>query len=121
PNGLTLLTTSFDGTARLWEMPRGRVRQVVHHQNLVNAGAFSPGGDLLVTAGEDGSARLWEIRPEPESGMQLPHKGSVRRLAFSPDGTRILTGSSDKTARIWDAATGQPVTAPLRHQHLVLA
>jgi hypothetical protein len=35
---------------------------------------------------------------------------------FSPDGTRILTASDDNTARLWDAATGQPVAEPLRHE-----
>ena len=34
-------------------------------------------------------------------------------VAFSPDGKRIVSGSDDKTVRVWDAATGQPIGAPL--------
>ena len=44
---------------------------------------------------------------------------AVSSAAFSPDGTRIVTASQDKTARIWDAATGQPIGEPLKHDGCV--
>jgi hypothetical protein len=43
------------------------------------------------------------------------HGGPVRHAEFSPDGRRVVTASADGTARVWHAATGQPVTPPLRH------
>ena len=42
-------------------------------------------------------------------------------MAFSPDGKTVLTGSDDKTARLWDAATGQPLGPPMKHQGAVRA
>jgi WD40 repeat protein len=47
------------------------------------------------------------------------HKGPVRRAAFSPDGRRVVTASADGTAQVWDAATGDPVTPPLKHNGAV--
>ena len=43
----------------------------------------------------------------------------MRGAAFNGDESRILTWSEDDTARLWDAATGQEVVAPLRHEGAV--
>jgi tetratricopeptide (TPR) repeat protein len=40
----------------------------------------------------------------------------VSHASFSPDGRRVVTASGDRTARVWDAETGQPLSAPLRHE-----
>jgi WD40 repeat protein len=34
---------------------------------------------------------------------------------FSPDGMLVATGAADGTARLWNAATGAPMTPPLKH------
>jgi WD40 repeat protein/tetratricopeptide (TPR) repeat protein len=38
-----------------------------------------------------------------------------RYAVASPDGRRMLVAGDDDTARVWDAATGQPVTPPMKH------
>jgi WD40 repeat protein/serine/threonine protein kinase len=47
------------------------------------------------------------------------HEQEVEYAAFSPDSRRVVTASRDHTARVWDAVTGEPVTGPLRHGHVV--
>ena len=49
----------------------------------------------------------------------LHHDGPVAAVGFSDDGTRVVTGSADGTARVWDAASGAPLTPPLRHPQAV--
>ncbi len=43
----------------------------------------------------------------------------MRVAWFSRDGDRVLTCSNDRTAQVWDAATGEPVTRPLKHKSAV--
>jgi eukaryotic-like serine/threonine-protein kinase len=48
-------------------------------------------------------------RPGLRSTATLP--GAV----LSPDGSRVAAASDERSARVWDAATGVPITPPLRH------
>jgi WD40 repeat protein len=43
------------------------------------------------------------------------HEEAITYAEFSPDGRRVVTTSGDQTARVWDAASGLPVTPPLKH------
>src|SRR6266550_2991574 len=55
-------------------------------------------------------------------GWHVPLTGSMRHgdvvnsAQFSPDGQQVVTASRDGTARMWDAASGNAVGGPIRHQ-----
>ena len=79
--------------------------------------SFSPDDKRVAAGSRAGEAKVWEV----DTG-RLVHelkgmRGAVRRVEFSPDGTRLATvemlGGGE---RLWDAATGEPVTPPLKHQ-----
>jgi hypothetical protein len=46
----------------------------------------------------------------------LLHSGVVQGLTNSPDRKLILTWSGDGTVRLWQAADGQPVGTPMKHE-----
>ena len=52
--------------------------------------------------------------PTTEHTTLQGHTRGVASVAYSPNGSRIASGSYDRTVRIWDAATGEPVGAPLQ-------
>ena len=107
PDGKTVLTGSWDGTARLWSVADGTPSaRPLEHQGWVNAVAFSPDGKTVLTGSDDKTARLWNVADGSPLGPPLEHQGCVNAVAFSPDGKTVLTGSEDKTARLWNAADG---------------
>ena len=123
PDGKTVLTGSWDMTARLWETSTGRPigLPLPYHSTDRSVMAFSPDGSTIVAASTDKTARLWNASTCLPIGPPLTHDGRVSAVAFSPDGKTVLTGSTDKTARLWNATTGKPVGQALIHQGIVQA
>jgi WD40 repeat protein/tetratricopeptide (TPR) repeat protein len=116
------------GAVQLFDARRGRRLRTLPHEGPVGSVSFSADGRRLLAAeghvhGEQvpGAARLWDV----ETGRllaALKHRGPVLSAAFvPPDDRRVVTGSADRTARVWDAATGKPLTPPLRHPGSVTA
>jgi WD40 repeat protein/transcriptional regulator with XRE-family HTH domain len=110
PDGKTMVTTSSDKTARLWDVATGKeLRTFSGHTADVESAAFSPDGKTMVTCSVDKTARLWDVATGKELRVFSGHADQIWGAAYSPDGKYVLTGSVDKTARLWDANTGKEV------------
>jgi WD40 repeat protein len=96
PRDAALLTTSQDGTARLWALgPDKRpVESLVltGHTEAVGSGAFSPGGNRVVTAGDDGNARVWT----PLYALREWRRQDIRSAAYSADGRHIWVAGVER-------------------------
>ena len=106
PDGKTILTGSWDNTARLWDADTGRpLGPPLEHSRSVMSVAFSPDGKTILTGSNDKTARLWDARTGRPLGEPLAHQDPVSCVAFSPAGRTFLTGS----------ATGQRAVVGRRH------
>jgi WD40 repeat protein len=121
PDGMRVLTGSYDHTARVWDASTGEQIGALPHQDWVVAVAWSPDTARVVTGAYDSLARIWDVRTGEQAGAPLEHGGPVWAVAWSPNGTRVLTGSNDMMARVWDAGTGKQIGKPLRHRGAVWA
>ncbi|HVT29499.1 MAG TPA: protein kinase, partial [Lacipirellulaceae bacterium] len=138
PNGRQLLSSSYDMTARLWDLASRTPLQVFKgHSWWVWAAEFSPDASRIVTAGQDGKAVVWEKwdamraqltvlgkdpttidimrQQQPDSPIYgqytsfSGHNGAVYCAQFSPDGKFVVTGGYDKLAMIWNPDEVQPI------------
>ena len=100
-SGDAVVTASFDGTARVWDLGAGRETFVFRgHRGPVNQAAASPDGSLVATTGEDGSTRLWEPLTGRERLTLTGHSSLVFGASFSPDGRFLATASPDGTVAL---------------------
>ena len=63
PDGLRVVTTSTDKTARIWDSKAGRQLLVMNgHTDRVRRAEFSADGRRIVTASFDRTARIWDLQ-----------------------------------------------------------
>lgn len=139
PNGKTVLTGSWDSTARLWDVPESKPPEILlQHTDPVFAAAFSPDGSMVATASFSANAnrtqddpaptskaRLWDARTGKPLGDPLPpqpHQEWPRKVAFSPDGKTFAMlseywdfkrGRECSVIHLWDVATRQALGQPM--------
>ena len=122
PDGKTLVTASWDNTARLWDAASGKLLHTLEgHTSIVISAAFSPDGKRVVTASGDYTARLWDASSGKLLHTLEGHTSNVESAAFSPDGKSVVTASEDKTARLWDAASGKLLHTLEGHTSIVFS
>jgi WD40 repeat protein len=113
PDGRRIATTSYDGTARMWDAASGEERLEMEHPAGVRFLAWSPDGKRIITTCQDRFARVWDA----DSGELLLRVAAPENHFFfvpswSPDGSRFAAASvPDNTIRIFDATTGHPLTS----------
>ena len=104
-DGKTVVTASYDKTARLWDVASGKAVQVLRgHEGPVRSAQFFADGKRVVTASADKTARMWDVASGKELQVLRGHEGSVVSAQISADGKTVVTASEDGTARLWDSS-----------------
>jgi WD40 repeat protein/serine/threonine protein kinase len=84
-DGKRLLTSSYDNTARLWDLEKPEeIRVFRGHDWWVWSAAFSPDERWIVTASQDGSAIVWDAESGAARVTFRGHAGPVYNAVFAP-------------------------------------
>ncbi len=121
PDSKQLISTSWDKTARIWDVVSGRELDVLQgHSHIVDRAYFSSDARYTVTMGEDFSARLWDFKSGKLVHVFRGHKDLLTHAAISPDGRFVVTTSRDASTRLWSTQNGKvvavlPAGSPVLH------
>jgi WD40 repeat protein/class 3 adenylate cyclase len=120
PDGRRLVTSSYDGTLRLWDAATGRQQRVLDVGADAFGLGFSPDGrSLLAGIGVNGVVTIWDAETLEKRGELRGHTDYIQDLAFGPGG-RVVTASGDGTAKIWDLRSRRELTTLRGHSGPVL-
>ena len=101
PDGHSLVSGSWDGTIKQWDLESGALLWSGWHTNGALSVAFAPDGGLLASGGNDATVQLWDLK----SGTPLQtlvHPSPILSVAWSPDGRLLASGSFDGCIRLWE-------------------
>lgn len=115
PDGAWLITTGYDGTARLHRSSgNGPPLPVVKHPSRVVTAAFSRDGRYVATGAEDGSIGWIPLHAPDRAVVRKLHQGLVHTVVFSPDGKTLATVARDGKTQTTVARDGKTQTTEAR-------
>lgn len=105
-----ILTASWDGKAKLWDLATGlSVQKFIGHNGQIYVTAFDKSGKYLVSAGSDRIVRMWDIKSGEVVKTFEGHTDAITAAQFIHKDRHLITHSLDGTTRIWDVATGKEI------------
>lgn len=100
--GRYILSTSWDGTAKVWTKTGDIIFDLKGHKGPVWGASFLPKKATFVTCGADKTIRIWEKSKLVKT--IAAHDDVVRDVLVLANGD-IVSCSNDSTIKIWDAST----------------
>ncbi|XP_040886079.1 apoptotic protease-activating factor 1 isoform X1 [Toxotes jaculatrix] len=107
PANTRMLSWSFDGTVKVWDIESGeKLQDIEAHQGAILSCHVSPDGCFFATTSADKTAKLWHRDSWQCVHTLSGHQDCVRSCRFSWDGRRLATGDDNGEIRLWSVKEG---------------
>jgi WD40 repeat protein len=114
PDGKRVITSSDDGTARVWDAETGSpLTEPVKLARKVLSARFSPDGNRIATTAVDGTIGLWDARLRRLLPV-IPPAPDVWQAEIGPEGGRVVMETGDGAVQVWDSRIGGAPTVITR-------
>ena len=90
-----MVTSSEDGTVKIWDIRDGKVQRNYEHGSPVNDVVIHPNQGELIACDRSGSIRIWDLGKNCCAHELQPNAGSsVQSVTVATDGTLMAAGDN---------------------------
>lgn len=120
PNGVTLVSGSFDTTLKLWNLATVKeIATLEGNAGSVHSVATSPDGRTVASGNGDKTIKLWNLLTGQEIRTLYGHSSSVESVAISRDSKMLASGGFDGNIKLWELPSGKEIATLEGHSGAV--
>lgn len=97
-----MVTSSEDGTVKIWETRSGTVQRSYSHGCPVNDVVIHPNQGEIISCDRGGSVRIWDLAENNCSHQLIPEEDvSVSSVTVASDGSTLCAGTNSGSVYVW--------------------
>lgn len=90
-----MVTSSEDGTVKIWETRSGTVQRSYSHGYAVNDVVIHPNQGEIISCDREGNIRVWDLGENNCSHQLVPEEGvAVASVTVATDGSTLVAGTN---------------------------
>jgi len=100
--GKWMVTSSEDGTVKIWETRSGAIQRSYNHGCPANDVVIHPNQGEIISCDRNGSIRVWDLAENNCSHELIPEEDvSVSSVAVASDGTLLCAANNNGNVFVW--------------------
>jgi len=122
--GKWMVTSSEDGTVKIWDTRTGTIQRSYSHGSPVNDVVIHPNQGEIISCDRAGSVRIWDLAENNCSHEMIPQEDvSVSSVTVASDGSLLCAANNEGNVIVWhliqsyDRTQLLPVTQFSAHQN----
>ncbi|KAI1394286.1 quinon protein alcohol dehydrogenase-like superfamily [Hypoxylon trugodes] len=100
--GKWMVTSSEDGTVKIWETRSGTIQRSYNHGSAVNDVVIHPNQGEIISCDRSGSVRVWDLAENNCSHRLIPEEDvSVSSVTVASDGSLLCAANNSGNVFVW--------------------
>ncbi|ORY68936.1 WD repeat-containing protein pop3 [Pseudomassariella vexata] len=100
--GKWMVTSSEDGTVKIWETRSGTIQRSYNHGSPVNDVVIHPNQGEIISCDRGGSVRVWDLAENNCSHQLIPEEDvSVSSVTVASDGSLLCAANNAGNVFVW--------------------
>jgi len=110
-SGTRIVTTSEDGTVKIWDLASARVIRDIQITNKgwTYTAVFSPRGGSIAVGAHGGILGVWDVNNGRNIMRLGGHSRAIHLVNFNKNGSRLLSAGVDNLVKLWEIPSGKLV------------